>query len=58
MGKKDVLHDFLKREDVDWRRFNLDTAKGVYKQQGLGGSRVKAVDRTENVLLTYGKIGR
>ena len=22
--KKDVLYDFLKREDVDWRRFNLN----------------------------------
>ena len=26
-AKKDVLYDFLKREDVDWRKFNLDTAK-------------------------------
>ena len=41
-AKKDASYDFPKREDVDWRKFNLDTAKEVYEQQGLGDSRVKA----------------
>ena len=41
-AKKDVLYDFLKREDIDWRKFNMGTAKEVCKQQGLGDSRVKA----------------
>ena len=38
-AKKDVLYDFLNREDIDWRKFNMDTAKEVYRQQGLGDSR-------------------
>ena len=29
-AKKDVMYDLLKREDVNWRLFNLQTAKGVY----------------------------
>ena len=41
-AKKDVLYDFLKREDIDWRKFNMGTAKEVYRQQGLGDSHVKA----------------
>ena len=42
LAKKDVLYDFLKREDVDWRRFNLDAAKEVYGRQGLDGGRARA----------------
>ena len=46
---------FLKREDVDWRKFNLDTAKEVYKQQGLGASRVKAFVLDDSVKCRRGK---
>ena len=42
LAKKDVLYDFLKREDVDWRRFNLDAAKEVCGRQGLDGGRARA----------------
>ena len=41
-ARKDVLYDFLKREDVNWRGFRLDAAREVYRRQGLDGSRVKA----------------
>ena len=41
-ARKDVLYDFLKREDVNWRGFHLDAAREVYRRQGLDGSRVKA----------------
>jgi hypothetical protein len=41
-AKKDVMYDLLKREDVDWRRFNLQAAKGVYQQNALGQSRLRA----------------
>ena len=54
-AKKDVLYDFLKREDVDWRKFNLDTAKEVYKQQGLGASRVKAFVLDDSVKCRRGR---
>ena len=54
-AKKDVLYDFLKREDVDWRKFNLDTAKEVYKQQGLGASGVKAFVLDDSVKCRRGK---
>ena len=41
-AKKDVLYDFLKREDIHWRKFNLHTAREVYRQHGLVHSPVKA----------------
>ena len=34
--RRTSCYDFLKREDINWRKFNMDTAKEVYKQQGLG----------------------
>ena len=54
-AKKDVLYAFLKREDVDWRKFNLDTAKEVYKQQGLGASSVRAFVLDDSVKCRRGK---
>ena len=54
-AKKDVLYDFLKREDINWRKFNMDTAKEVYKQQGLGDSRVKAFVLDDSVKARRGK---
>ena len=54
-AKKDVLYDFLKREDINWRKFNMDTAKEVYKQQGLDDSRVKAFVLDDSVKARRGK---
>ena len=54
-AKKDILYDFVKREDVDWRRFNLDTAKEVYGRQGLDASRVKAYVLGDSVKGRRGK---
>ena len=54
-AKKDVLYDFLKREDIDWRKFNMGTAKEVYRQQGLGDSRVKAFVLDDSVKARRGK---
>ena len=54
-AKKDVLYDFLKREDINWRKFNMDTAKEVCKQQGLGDSRVKAFVLDDSVKARRGK---
>jgi len=36
------MYDLLKREDVNWRVLNLQTAKGVYQQNALGQSRIRA----------------
>ena len=41
-AKKDVLYDFLKREDIHWRKLNLHTAKEVYRQHALHHSQVRA----------------
>ena len=30
-ARKDVLYDTLKREDINWREFNLQVAKRIYK---------------------------
>ena len=54
-AKKDVLYDFLKREDIDWRKFNMGTAKEVYRQQGLGDSRVKAFVLDDSIKARRGK---
>ena len=54
-AKKDVLYDFLKREDIDWRKFNMGTAKEVYRQQGLGDSRVKAFVLDDSIKSRRGK---
>ena len=34
-GGKDVLYDFLKREDINWRKISMTTAKEVYLQNHL-----------------------
>ena len=42
-AKKDVMYDLLKHEDVNWRAFNLQTAKVVYQQSTLSQSRIRAL---------------
>ena len=41
-AKKDVMYDLLKREEINWRALNIQTAKAVYQQNKLAGSRIKA----------------
>jgi hypothetical protein len=40
--RKDVMYDLLKREEINWRALNIQTAKAVYQQNKLTGSRIKA----------------
>ncbi len=54
-AKKDVMYDLLKREDVDWRRFNLQAAKGVYQQNALGQSRLRAFVLDDSIKTRRGK---
>ncbi|MCU7847830.1 MAG: transposase [Candidatus Thiodiazotropha sp. (ex Lucinoma kastoroae)] len=42
MARKDVMYDLLKREEINWRALNSQTAKAVYQQNKLTGRRVKA----------------
>jgi hypothetical protein len=54
-AKKDVMYDLLKREDVNWRAFNLQTAKGVYQQNALGQSRIRAYVLDDSIKTRCGK---
>lgn len=54
-AKKDVMYDLLKREDVNWRAFNLQTAKSVYQQNTLGQSRIRAFVLDDSIKTRSGK---
>jgi len=45
-ARKDVLYDTLKREDINWREFNIQVAKRMYDSFELGksGTRVLVLD--------------
>ncbi|WP_243641052.1 transposase [Parashewanella spongiae] len=42
--KKDVLYDLLNREDLNWRKLQLYTAKKLIKQEGKSKVRAFVVD--------------
>lgn len=54
-AKKDVMYDLLKREDVNWREFNLLTAKEVYRKNGQNGNRIKAFVLDDSIKTRRGK---
>lgn len=54
-AKKDVMYDLLKREDINWRSLNLQTAKRVYLSQKLETSRVKAFVLDDSIKSRRGK---
>ncbi len=54
-AKKDVMYDLLKREDVNWRRFNLQAAKGVYQENALGQSCLRAFVLDDSIKTRRGK---
>ena len=35
-GTKDVLYDFMKRQDIDWRKHSINSSLEVYKEHKLG----------------------
>ncbi|WP_145964465.1 transposase [Parashewanella spongiae] len=43
-AKKDVLYDLLNREDLNWRKLQLYTAKKLIKQEGKSKVRAFVVD--------------
>ncbi|MBL3619315.1 MAG: transposase [gamma proteobacterium endosymbiont of Lamellibrachia anaximandri] len=54
-ARKDVMYDLLKREEINWRTLNSHTAKAVYQQNNLGGSRVKAFVLDDSIKTRCGK---
>ena len=54
-AKKDVMYDLLKREDVNWREFNQQAAKKIYRANKLGGSRIKAFVLDDSIKTRRGK---
>ena len=42
-ARKDVMYDLLKREQINWRALNSQTARAVYQHNNLAHSRIKAL---------------
>jgi len=55
MARKDVMYDLLKREQINWRVLNSQTAKAVYQQNKLIVSRVKAFVLDDSIKIRCGK---
>jgi len=55
MARKDVMYDLLKREQINWRVLNSQTAKAVYQQNKLIGSRIKAFVLDDSIKTRCGK---
>jgi hypothetical protein len=49
------MYGLLKREDVNWRVLNLQTAKGVYQQNALSQSRIKVFVLDDSIKTRRGK---
>lgn len=54
-ARKDVMYDLLKREEINWRELNLQTAKTIYKQNKLVGSRTKVFVLDDSIKTRKGK---
>ena len=50
---KDVLYDFIKREDINWRKSQTDVTKKVYQQ--IKNSKIKAFVADDTVKIRRGK---
>ncbi len=54
-ARKDVMYDLLKREQINWRALNSQTAKAVYQQGNLASSRIKALVLDDSIKARSGK---
>jgi len=52
---RDVMYDTLKREDVNWRKFNLQIARAVYDRHSLGSSRSRVFVLDDSIKSRRGK---
>jgi SRSO17 transposase len=49
------MYDLLKREEINWRELNVQTAKAVYQQNQLKSSRIKAFVLDDSIKTRKGK---
>lgn len=54
-ARKDVIYDFLKREDANWRGFHLQIARKVYLDHQLDKCCIKAFIADDSVKIRTGK---
>ncbi len=54
-ARKDVMYDLLKREEINWRALNGQTAKAVYQRNELAGSRVKTFVLDDSIKTRRGR---
>lgn len=54
-ARKDVLYDTLKREDINWREFNMQIAKQVHEAHDLGKSRTRVLVLDDSIKERRGK---
>ena len=53
--KKDTLYDFLKREDINWRQFNLTVAKSIYTKKDLKHCKSRVLVFDDSIKARRGK---
>ncbi len=54
-ARKDVMYDFLKREDLNWRGFHTQIARKVYQEHNLKDCKLKAFVVDDSVKSRRGK---
>lgn len=54
-ARKDVMYDLLKRDDINWRALNSQTAKTIYQQHKLKESKVRAFILDDSIKIRSGK---
>ncbi len=55
VGQKDVMYDFLKSEDVNWRALHRQVAERVYRDHNLKACELKALVVDDTVKIRRGK---
>jgi DDE superfamily endonuclease len=54
-SKKDIMYDYLKREDVNWRRLHCQVAQQVVMDHKLNAQEIKAFVLDDSVKMRRGK---
>lgn len=54
-ARKDALYDTLKREDINWRKLNLDIARKVYDRHELAKSKTRVFILDDSIRQRCGK---
>ncbi len=54
-GGKDVIYDFLKRENINWRGYRFHTAKQFYKKHELAKESIRAATFDDTIKHRRGK---